>query len=146
MCSTIPIWKRLFVCLVYLILTGCVCGSSPCWVRPRRWLESLSIGSERQLHSEKRENYFGRHRIPKDYLWIGNWLWEELPKKWNKGRKQACYWLCIPHLPTKALLRILLKVIFWKVVNYSAPWLQTHVTMRPFSMDGKHMLVLGECG
>lgn len=61
---------------------------------------------------KKKENYFGRHRIPKEYLWVGNWLWEELPKKWNKGRKQVCYWLCIPHLPTKALLRILLNVIF----------------------------------
>lgn len=94
---------------------------------------------------KKKENYLERHRIPKDYLWIGTWLWEELPKKWNKGWKQVCCWFCIPHLPTKALLRILLKVIFWKVVNYFVPWLQTHVTMLLLSIDGKHTLVLGEC-
>lgn len=147
MCSTITIWKRLFACLVYLALTGCVCATSPCWVRPQRWLKSLPIGSERQSHSEKKkENYFGRPRIPKEYLWVENWLWEELPKKWNKGRKQVCYWLCITHLPTKALLRILLNVIFWKVVNYSVPWLQTHVTVLLLSIVGKRMLVLFECG
>lgn len=92
---------------------GLACVTTPCWTRPQRWLKSLSIGSERQFHLEKKkEQYFGRHRIIKDYLWIGNWPWEELPWAWNKSRKQVCYWLYIPHLPAKTLLWILLMVPF----------------------------------